>query len=588
MQKKGLGSAGRTALDFLDFTGGTVFSIIASLVGGLFRFTYKKLSALFGFIGRWLVKKLKQPLYDLWCFILTPIAHAIGTVAHASIQIKKVGERGELHIGEKLIHILKVITAAVLRLLAGLVRFLRTAFNYAAPVLSIAFLIAVVRYAGTLEYTISVEYNGNDLGVINKEGDYTEAQAIVQDIITYTDEDQSLIETPKFSVKMMRQDDSPVDSSALSQLILDSSEVNIVFAYGFYINDSLYGVYSEEEMERIRTALESRLASAFSSRSASIDFRDNVELIEGQFIETNLQPADSALEYINGTRTVEAFYITQSGDSLSSISSDLGISEEALKAENPFLGMSVPPGELVTYHYEESNLPVVTTRYEQHDSPVEYTVQYIYDSSEERYTELLVQHGSDGLEKQTIMITETDGRETSRQVVSRYTLQEMVPMIIRTGTRQNTTLEGDTHVIDTLGTFIWPVGWDGGYSYVSSLFGYRDWDHSNHRAIDIAAKRGTDIYAAASGTVVFAGTYSSYGKMTIIDHGYGYQTVYAHQSAIDVSEGDYVSKGDVIGHVGMTGSASGNHLHFELRYGDERLDPMLCLGGVGDHEVRDW
>ena len=62
MQKKGLGSAGRTALDFLDFTGGTVFSLLASLVGGLFRFPYKKLSALSGLRGNCLVKNLNQPL----------------------------------------------------------------------------------------------------------------------------------------------------------------------------------------------------------------------------------------------------------------------------------------------------------------------------------------------------------------------------------------------------------------------------------------------------------------------------------------------------------------------------------------------
>ncbi len=64
-------------------------------------------------------------------------------------------------------------------------------------------------------------------------------------------------------------------------------------------------------------------------------------------------------------------------------------------------------------------------------------------------------------------------------------------------------------------------------------------------------------------------------------------TVYGHQSSIDVEKGDRVEKGDVIGHVGMTGSASGNHLHFELRYNDDRLDPLLALGGVGRHEVRE-
>ena len=228
-------------------------------------------------------------------------------------------------------------------------------------------------------------------------------------------------------------------------------------------------------------------------------------------------------------------------------------------------------------------MSVVTTHYESYDRVIEVVDQFIYDDDIEQYCEELKQKGSAGYENVTALVTETDGVETSRQIVSSYNIEEMVPNIYIVGTAENESLEGDTHVIDRLGTFVWPVGGDGGY--VSSLYGYRSWDNSNHRAIDIAADRGTDIYAAADGVVTFAGTYSSYGKLVIIDHGGGYETYYAHQSSIDVEKGDVVQKGDVIGHVGMTGSASGNHLHFELRYNNDRIDPMLCLGGVGDHTV---
>ena len=240
-------------------------------------------------------------------------------------------------------------------------------------------------------------------------------------------------------------------------------------------------------------------------------------------------------------------------------------------------------GDIIAYRYSEPNMSVVTTNYESYDRVIEVVDQFIYDDDIEQYCEELKQKGSAGYENVTALVTETDGVETSRQIVSSYNIEEMVPNIYIVGTAENESLEGDTHVIDRLGTFVWPVGGDGGY--VSSLYGYRSWDNSNHRAIDIAADRGTDIYAAADGVVTFAGTYSSYGKLVIIDHGGGYETYYAHQSSIDVEKGDVVQKGDVIGHVGMTGSASGNHLHFELRYNNDRIDPMLCLGGVGDHNV---
>lgn len=566
---------------FFAFTGKSVLSILEFIWKNVFGFIYKVLSKAVLRLWRWLCGKIRQPLYDIWCYLLTPIAHAIGTVAHARIQLKKTGELG-------ILHGVRVCLSTARKFLISFLSFLKRLASYVAPAICIAFLISVIKYAGTLQYTISVEYNGSDLGVINNEAEYQQAQAMVQDIITYTEGDTAVIEKPKFSVHMLQNDDTPMDSDSLSGLIINTAEVGIVKAYGFYVNDSLIGIYAEEDMEKIRSALEARLAERYTANVSSANFKDLVELNQGYFLETNLADAAEAIEFINGSKTVEAYYIVQDEDTVASMAKRLGVTAESLKEENPNLAGGFNAGDMITYHYQESNLPVITTRYEQYNETIERAVQYTYDRNAEIYTEVMLQRGSKGLASITALVTETDGRETDRAITSRQVVVEMVPQIIRTGTKPNKTLEGDTHIIDLLGTFVWPVGWDGGYSYVSSLYGYRSWDHSTHYAIDIPAKRGTDIYASSSGTVVFAGTKSAYGKLVIIDHGYGYETYYAHMSSIVVSEGDYVEKGDTVGHVGMTGSASGNHLHFELRHNDkERLDPLLALGGVGSHEVRE-
>lgn len=98
-----------------------------------------------------------------------------------------------------------------------------------------------------------------------------------------------------------------------------------------------------------------------------------------------------------------------------------------------------------------------------------------------------------------------------------------------------------------------------------------------HHGIDIGAPTGTPIRAFAGGTVVFAGPRGGYGNLVIIDHGSGITSRYAHASTIDVGVGQTLPAGTVIGRVGATGTATGPHLHFELRRGDESFDPAPFL-----------
>ncbi|MEA3408035.1 MAG: M23 family metallopeptidase [Chloroflexota bacterium] len=117
------------------------------------------------------------------------------------------------------------------------------------------------------------------------------------------------------------------------------------------------------------------------------------------------------------------------------------------------------------------------------------------------------------------------------------------------------------------GTFAWPMS-----GYITQKF----W--SGHQAIDIGAPRGTPIVAADSGYVAVA-QYSDvgYGRMLIIDHGNGYQTLYAHLNAHFVEVGTSVSKGQLIGHCGTTGHSTGPHLHFEIIKNSVRRNPMIYL-----------
>jgi murein DD-endopeptidase MepM/ murein hydrolase activator NlpD len=123
------------------------------------------------------------------------------------------------------------------------------------------------------------------------------------------------------------------------------------------------------------------------------------------------------------------------------------------------------------------------------------------------------------------------------------------------------------------GTFHWPVA--GGY--ISQYF------HYGHYALDIAADYGTKVMAAASGTVIFAGWKNNGGGYQVwIAHGSNLYTTYNHMSAITVGRGQSVSRGQQVGRVGMTGNATGPHLHFEVWRGPvwdggTRVNPLIYL-----------
>jgi murein DD-endopeptidase MepM/ murein hydrolase activator NlpD len=98
-----------------------------------------------------------------------------------------------------------------------------------------------------------------------------------------------------------------------------------------------------------------------------------------------------------------------------------------------------------------------------------------------------------------------------------------------------------------------------------------------HTGVDMTAGYGEPIKAAASGRVIYAAVRGGYGNCIIIDHGGGMTTLYAHQSAFNVSYGDHVSAGDVIGYIGSSGLATGPHLHFEVRINGSPVDPQDYL-----------
>lgn len=125
---------------------------------------------------------------------------------------------------------------------------------------------------------------------------------------------------------------------------------------------------------------------------------------------------------------------------------------------------------------------------------------------------------------------------------------------------------------------LWPV-----MGRVTSSFGERTdpiaggGEGEFHRGIDIAAPLGTAIHATGDGVVSFAGWGNGYGREVILDHGRDITTLYAHMSSIAVFPGESVTRGQIIGYVGVSGRSTGAHLHYEVRIGDTAVNPHRYL-----------
>lgn len=128
--------------------------------------------------------------------------------------------------------------------------------------------------------------------------------------------------------------------------------------------------------------------------------------------------------------------------------------------------------------------------------------------------------------------------------------------------------------------WIWPVA---NCYTITSTFGPRihpvTGRPGNHTGTDIAAPRGTPIKSARGGVVIISTYNNSYGNYVVVDHGGGVATLYAHMTSRNVREDQVVAQGAVLGYVGSTGSSTGNHLHFELRFGGERGDILTKYPG---------
>lgn len=437
------------------------------------------------------------------------------------------------------------------------------AITYILPVIAAAALVIIVRNGLDLHFVLNVQVNGESVGYVDNEQVFENARDDVQSRINTA---KSMLIESGASVPDTQWDVSPTYTLAVSGQTMTESEIanailrtasdEIVDATAVYIDGELRFVTTEGD--HLRTYLESVKEPYEDTDDPSVytAFAHEIRLLDGVYLNESISSYSDIINELNQGAGIKT-YTAVEGDTVQSIVDTTGVSFDSLAQMNPellTLDQEVEAGtEIITGAASAELLKVKVVRQETETVAIPFDTQNSESSKYDFGKVVTLQEGEDGSEDVTYEITMIDGVVTDRQAISYNVTKQAVPEITVTGTRLKS---GMVAQIGS-GSFIWPVP---NYTYVSR------WMSSGHRGADICAAYGTTIIASDSGTVIAAGWHYSYGNYVEIDHGNGYKTLYAHMSAISVTQGQAVSQGDKIGEVGSTGNSTGNHCHFEMFY----------------------
>jgi len=443
-----------------------------------------------------------------------------------------------------------------------------------SPLLALVVLVSSLLVWNSMDVALHVEYNGIDLGYIKNESIYDDAVASIEDRIIGIENRYNFSSTPIYKISHVGsvkiQDTDQFVDTFLSAVLGDEVDK----AIGVYIDGKFLLAVTQQEL--LKTFMETLLAPYHSEeKDAVIGFLNDVTFESGMYPTANIKTYNEAVATLGKVDTTTVKYTCVKNDTTATIATKNGLTEEALLKYNPDIASKISKGKVLTLTIPEPFLPVkisIRTTYEEsipYETTIKYSSSYYEGQSE------ITTSGRNGTREVVADIIKVNGVEVSREIVSSTITKEPRNAIKKVGTKavpKSAPSIKDFNGVTVTGKFMWPV--QGGHITCGWL-GYK-----GHYGLDIGANKGTNIYAADGGIVVYV-KYgkSGYGNEIVINHGNNYETRYGHCSKILVKVGDKVEKGDVIGLVGSTGNSTGNHCHFEIIKNGNRINPKPFITG---------
>lgn len=225
----------------------------------------------------------------------------------------------------------------------------------------------------------------------------------------------------------------------------------------------------------------------------------------------------------------------------------------------------------------KSGIEFMTSRYESYVEEIQYSTEVTHDVTKIQGYSYTKRKGKMGESFVNASVVYVNGKKVGADIISSEVIKKPVSALVVEGISEQVMSEVRLNYAaenEGIEPFTFPCQITE-KTYISSYWG----DNRNHKAIDVASPKGSEIYAAHSGTVVKSGSHAELGKYLVLDHGDGKtETVYAHCSELLVSKGDTVTEGQVIALVGNTGRSTGNHLHFAVHINGRPVDPAHYIG----------
>lgn len=356
----------------------------------------------------------------------------------------------------------------------------------------------------------------------------------------------------EFSIK---KDDKKIIIYTLDKKIFEDAINKTIESFvGTEVYDS-YINKSQKEIETTGTKIDNiYIGNDITVKEANISTDKN--------IFTNVDDLSKFLLF--GEDAKETLYTVKSSDTVEKIAFSNKISPEELVISNNTLTSTsslLYEGQKLKISQLNPQVKVVVEAFSVKDVESKYKTEERFDENRVVGDDKVIQKGHNGLERISQNIKYENGIIVYVEPVSNQELKPSVNKIVIVGKKV-------VPEVGTLNNWAWPT--NSGYT-ITSPYGWRIHPITGirqlHDALDIATGYGSPIYAANNGVIMTAKYHYSFGNHVIINHNNGYYTLYAHMASLQVKPGTVVQKGQYIGPMGMTGSASGPHVHFEVWVG---------------------
>ena len=449
--------------------------------------------------------------------------------------------------------------------------------NIALWVLPLSLMLLVIMGGGVLsQKTVCLEISceGETLGWVQNEKDFAGAKNEARKRLAYSGGDAVL---PTVSYSLALADKNQLTGSdALCEALLDKSTGSGENACGFFVDGELFAVISSEAEGR--QVLQKLLSAYDSAESFVVAFAEELEFRQGLFDKDSILTKNEFEKALTGAGGRVVSLRLKDGDTFEGIAASYSMSEEEFFTLNGIDESTLPEAGMTVKAYDRQ--PVLTLKEVKAEivaESVDFDRIEIKTNALYSGTSRVISEGKKGYDQVTNLVTYIDGEKAAFTEASRLSVTKPVAERVQVGTKPL----DEAYSNSMGGIFLWPI--IGAYG-INSDYGWR-WGKL-HAGIDLGmgnaagTSLGKTIIAVAQGTVLVAGTHSSYGYYVIIDHGGGLQTLYAHclANSLMVIPGQIVAAGEPIARVGSTGYSTGPHLHFEVRVNGNRVNPRPYLG----------